>query len=181
MRPPVDRMSERGMDNWVILAGINLPIWVQKIQGGVREAQSRLAATRHEYTAARNRVHYQIADALARVQAQQELAEIFKSTIIPQAQQAYEVSRASYSAGASDFLVVVDNWQKWLRFTVQYHRALAELERGVADLEEAVGLSLTEAADWNPSGPTRTGSEEAAGWVSPVAAGSAEGEQGDRR
>lgn len=142
--PPHSQLSEDGSDNWAITLSVNLPIWIEKIQGGIREAQSRLLATQHEYGATQNRVNYEIEDSLARVRAQRELAAIFKNTIIPQAQQAYEVSRASYSAGASDFLFVIDNWQKWLTFTIQYHRAIGELERSVADLEAAIGLSLSE-------------------------------------
>ncbi len=145
MVPMVNRMSESGMDNWAITAALNLPVWFEKIEGAIREARRGLLASQHEYVAARNSVYFQIADALARVRAQQELAELFRDTIIPQAQQAYEVSRAAYSSGTADFLFVIDNWQKWLTFTVQYHRALGELERSVADLEEAIGLSLSEA------------------------------------
>jgi cobalt-zinc-cadmium efflux system outer membrane protein len=98
----------------------------------------------HQYKAAKNRVYFQIEDAFTRVQAQQELAELFNSTIIPQAKQAYEVSRIGYVVGRSDFLDVIDNWQKWLTFNIQYHRAIGELERSVADLEQAIGLSLAE-------------------------------------
>lgn len=142
MTPMVDRMSEAGMDSWAILFGANIPVWIEKIEAGIREARSRLAASQHEYVAAKNRVGFEIEDALARVRAQQELAAIFGSTIVPQAQQAYEVSRVAYSAGDSEFLFVIDNWQKWLTFTIQYHRALGELERGIADLEAAIGMSL---------------------------------------
>ncbi len=145
MVPMVNRMSESGMDNWAITVALNLPIWSEKIEGGIREARRSLLASQHEYVATRNRVYFEIEDALARVRAQRDLAEIFKNTIIPQAQQAYEVSRAAYSAGESDFLYVIDNWQKWLMFTIQYHRAVGELERSVADLEQAIGLSLSEA------------------------------------
>lgn len=142
MTPIVSRMSEDGSDNWAITAGINVPIWFEKIEGGIREARARLAATRHERTALENNVRFEIEDALARVHAQYELTAIFGRTIIPQAQQAYEVSRSGYSAGRSDFQFVIDNWQKWLVFQIQYHRALGELERSMADLEQAVGLSL---------------------------------------
>jgi len=145
LRPDVDRLSEEGGDTYALVAGVSLPIWVAKIEGGIREARRRLLASQHEYAAAKNRVNAEIADALARVGAQRELAGLFKNTIIPQAQQAYEVSRAAYAAGASDFLFVIDNWQKWLAFSIQYHRALGELERSVADLEAAIGLSLAEA------------------------------------
>lgn len=143
-RPPVNRMSEEGTDSWAIMFGADLPIWFEKIEAGIREARSQLLASQHEYAAAKNRVSYEIEDALSRVRAQQELAHIFKDTIIPQAQQTYEVSRASYSAGANDFLVVIDNWQKWLMFRTLYHRALGELEQSVADLEQALGASLAE-------------------------------------
>jgi len=146
-RPVVSTMSEDGTDNWAITFGFNLPIWFDKIKGGINEAQHRLMATRQEYAATQNRVEFQIEDALERVRAQRELAALFDSTIIPQAQQTYQVSQASYIAGSSDFLYVIDNWRKWLVFTIQYHRSLGELERSVADLEEAIGLSLPEVGE----------------------------------
>ncbi len=143
-RPVVSTMSEEGTDNWAVTLGFNLPIWFDKIKGRINEASHRLMASRHEYAATHNRVEFQIEDALERVRAQRDLAELFESTIIPQAQQTYQVSQASYIAGSSDFLYVIDNWRKWLVFAIQYHRSLGELERSVADLEEAIGLSLPE-------------------------------------
>ncbi len=144
-RPVSPQMSENGSDNWAITVGFNLPIWFDKIRAGIREAESQLAASRQQHTAARNRVHFQVVDALERVRSQQELAALFQDTIIPQARQTYQVSQASYMAGTSDFLYVIDNWRKWLVFTIRYHRSLGELERSVADLEQALGLSLSEA------------------------------------
>ena len=145
VRPPAPQLSEDGSDNWAIVFGLNIPLWFEKIEGGIREARSRLRASQQQYISETNRIHFAVADALSRVRAQQELAELFDGTIIPQAQQAYEVSRAAYTSGRGDFLFVIDNWQKWLAFTIQYHRALGELERSVADLEQALGLSLSEA------------------------------------
>jgi len=143
-RPVVSTMSEDGTDNWAVTFGFSLPIWFDKIKGAINEAEFRLLATRQEYAATQNRVDFQIADALERVRAQRDLAALFDSTIIPQAQQTYQVSQASYVAGSSEFLYVIDNWRKWLVFTIQYHRTLGELERSVADLEEVIGLSLPE-------------------------------------
>lgn len=145
IRPAAPRLSEDGSDNWAIIFGLNIPLWFEKIEGGIREARSRLRASQHQLVSTRNRVYFEVEDAWARVRAQRELAELFGKTIIPQAQQAYEVSRAAYTSGRGDFLFVIDNWQKWLAFTIQYHRALGELECSVADLEQALGLSLSEA------------------------------------
>jgi len=143
-RPRVSQMSENGSDNWAIVFGFNIPLWHDKIEGGIREARRKLLASMHEYTSAKNLVCFRVEDALANVEAQRELAELFDSTIIPQSRQAYEIARASYKVGKSDFQYVVDNWQKWLVFTIQYHRAVGELERSVADLEQAIGQSLNE-------------------------------------
>jgi cobalt-zinc-cadmium efflux system outer membrane protein len=142
--PPYSKLSEAGSDNWAIVFGLNLPIWYEKICGGIREARQRLLATQSEYVSAHDRVQFEIEDALARVRAQQELAGLFETTIIPEAQQAYEVSLVAYEAGQTDFLFVIDNWQKWLTYTIQLQRALGELERSVADLEQSLGMSLAQ-------------------------------------
>lgn len=145
IRPPAPQLSEEGSDNWAITVGMNLPVWVDRIRAGIREARQRLMAAQAQLAATHNRVTFEVEDALTRVSAQQELVDLFEHTIIPQARQAYEVSRVSYSAGRTDFLFVIDNWQKWLTFSIQYHRAMGELERSVADLEQALGLALVEA------------------------------------
>jgi len=67
------------------------------------------------------------------------------------------VSREEYVAGTSDFQFVIDNWQKWLFFRIEYYRTLADLERSVADLEETVGVSIIEARAEAPA-PTVEGS-----------------------
>lgn len=146
-RPPTSTMSEDGTDNWAIMLGFNLPIWSDRIRGGIEEARRTLASSREQYRSAMNHVEFAVEDALERVRSQQRLARLFVDTIIPQAEQTYHVSQASYSAGTTDFLDVIDNWRKWLVFTIQYYRTLGELERSVADLEQAIGLSLREAGD----------------------------------
>ncbi len=145
--PPPKNMSESGSDNWAILFGFTLPIWTDRIREGVRESRERLIASQQTLAAEQSRIDFEVAEALARVNAQRELAALFDRTIIPQARQAFETSRAGYASGRSDFLVVIDNWQKWLAVSIQYHRALGELQMAVADLESALGVSLAEAAD----------------------------------
>ena len=144
MRPTVSKLSEDASDNWAITVAFNIPIWRDKIEARIREARRKLSATQQQYNAARNAVYFRVTDALERVRSQHELANIFQHTIIPQAQQSYEVSRAGYIAGGSDFLYVIDNWQKWLKFRIQFHRIIGELEKSVADLEQVLGMSITE-------------------------------------
>jgi outer membrane protein TolC len=146
MRPAFDRMSEEGTDMWAITVGLNLPVWFEKIEAGIREARHTLSASREEYAAAKNTLDYRVREALSRVRSQRDLADLFASTVIPLARQTYEVSLVGYATGTADFQFLIDNWQKWLAFRVQYYRALGELERSIADLEQAVGVSAIEAS-----------------------------------
>jgi outer membrane protein TolC len=155
MRPPSPQLSEDGSDNWAIVFGFSLPIWFDKIEAGIREARYQLSASRRRYASTRNLVNFRITDALEQVRSQRELALLFDKTIIPQSRQAYEVSRDGYAAGRNDFEAMIDNWERWFLFSIQYHRALGALERSVADLEQNIGMSLTQAQ----GGPAANGAQ----------------------
>jgi outer membrane protein TolC len=95
-----------------------------------------------DLTAQRNRVAFAVQDAWLKVEAQQKLVELFRDVIIPQAKQTVDASASGYRAGSVDFLTLVDNWRKLLNFDLMYHRALADMEQAVADLERAVGQDV---------------------------------------
>jgi outer membrane protein TolC len=145
VRPAAPQISEDGSDNWAITFGLNVPLWIERIEAGIREAEQTLSASRRRQVSVRNTVTFKVQDALARVRSLRDIANLYATSIVPQAQQAYEVSREAYIAGTSDFQYVIDNWQKWLFFRIEYYRTLGDLERSVADLEQAVGISIVEA------------------------------------
>ncbi len=68
-----------GEDSVAILFSFNLPIWSQKIQGGIREARHQLTAAQMQYDASRNSLYSMIQDALSRVRSQQELAHSLRA------------------------------------------------------------------------------------------------------
>jgi outer membrane protein TolC len=145
VRPAAPQISEDGSDNWAITFGLNVPLWIERIEAGIREAEQTLSASRRTQVSVQNTVTFKVQDALARVRSLRDIANLYATSIVPQAQQAYEVSREAYIAGTSDFQYVIDNWQKWLFFRIEYYRTLGDLERSVADLEQAVGVSIVEA------------------------------------
>ncbi len=131
-----------GNDQWWLTFGVNLPIWASKNNAAEREArfgiQQELAALRD----VNNRVAFDVEDALARVESQQRLVALFRDVIIPDAKQTVDASVNAYQSGKVDFLTLIDNWRRLLEFELQYHRSLAQLERDLADLEQAVGRGV---------------------------------------
>jgi len=143
-------MSANGDDQWWLTFGINLPIWREPREAARREAMRGIGENLGRLNDTHNRIAFRVRDALARVEAQQKVVRLFREQIIPQARQTVAVSRSAYAAGRTDFLDLIDNWRKLLNFELMQEQNLAEFERGLADLEEAVGGELPENGDQNP-------------------------------
>lgn len=142
IRPQFNDASSEGDDNWALTVGFNLPIWAQRNEAARREARKRLQQTLHEKQATRNLITFRIHDAWARAETLRDTIDLLDKTIIPQAQQTYEVSLPSYQGGTTDFLTVIENWRKLLSFELMYHREVAALETAFAELQREVGASL---------------------------------------
>lgn len=142
MRPPINRKSEAGDDNWAIMLQMNIPIWSQRVEAAKREARQRLYATQGELHDTENMIAFRIFEAWSRVEAQQDTLRVLKSELIPQSQQTYEVTLTAYQAGETDFVTLIDNWRRWLDFELMRHRETVDLETAFADLQREVGIQL---------------------------------------
>jgi outer membrane protein TolC len=141
-RPPINRKSEAGDDNWAVTLQMNIPIWTQRIEAAKREARQQLLATQNELRSKENLIAFRIFDAWSRVEAQQQTLRVLNTELIPQSRQTYQVTLTAYQAGESDFLSLIDNWRRWLDFELMRHRETVDLETAVADLQREVGLQL---------------------------------------
>ena len=134
--------SSNGRDQWWLGFCVNLPIWMDKLAAGEKEAFHGMTQSLAELTAMQNRVAFRVQDAMVRVETQQRIVLLLGEVTLPQARQAVEVSASSYRAGQIDFLSLVTNWRKLLDFELMYHQALTQLEQNFADLQRAVGRDL---------------------------------------
>ena len=142
VRPPINRKSEVGNDNWALTARMNIPIWSRRIEAAKREARQRLLATQGELHSTENLIAFRIFDAWSRVEAQEHTLRVLEAELIPQSRQTYEVTLTAYQAGETDFLALIDNWRRRLHFELMRHRATVDLETAFADLQREVGLQL---------------------------------------
>lgn len=142
MRPPINRKSEVGDDNWAVTLQMNIPIWSQRVEAAKREARQRLLATQSELHSTENLVAFRVFDAWSRVEAQEHTLRVLETELIPQSRQTYEVTLTSYQAGDTEFVTLIDNWRRWLDFELMRHRETVDLETAFADLQREVGLQL---------------------------------------
>jgi cobalt-zinc-cadmium efflux system outer membrane protein len=89
-----------------------------------------------------NMVRLAVHEAYLRAQSAHERAALLRTTILPQSQQALQVSRVGYQTDRVDFQALIDNERTLLGSQLDYFRALSEFQQATADLERAVGTDL---------------------------------------
>ena len=124
---------------------MTLPIWADKQDAARSEALRGISEKLSELRAAQNRVAFHVQDSLARVEAQRQLIALFEERMLPEAQQAADVSIRGYRAGRVEFLTLIENWKQLLKFELMQQQNLARMEQAMADLREAVGGELPDA------------------------------------
>lgn len=128
-----------GNDALMLTLGVNLPVYRKRIDAGVREAETRALADAKKYDRIRDETMEGIADVFAKTQSIQETLDLFQSEIIPKQKLSLEQSIEDYSVGKVDFLQMIENWRKLLRFHIQERRLESELYQSNASLSRELG------------------------------------------
>jgi outer membrane protein, heavy metal efflux system len=134
-------------DGFGAVVSINMPFafWTKpKYDAAVQEASAAVAAARADLRTAENLTRFQIRDLLAKVRANWEVAVLYRTTVLPQAEQGVEAARAGYRTGKTGFLDLIETERALRGFQLEYYRALVEREQRLADLEQVVGADLRE-------------------------------------
>ncbi len=119
-------------DGFGAYVAMNLPFafWTKpKYDAAVQETAAGIAAARADRHALENMTRFQIRDLLAKVRANWKVALLYKTTVLPQAEQSVAAARAGYRTGRSGFLDLIEADSAWRGFQFEYYRALVERER----------------------------------------------------
>jgi outer membrane protein, heavy metal efflux system len=84
-----------------------------------------------------------VKDAYTMATTSDQLAELYKTVVIPQASLSLESAYASYGVGTVDFLTLIDTLMTLLEYQLKYYESLTEYQKALAQLEPIVGVELT--------------------------------------
>jgi outer membrane protein TolC len=135
-------MDERGYDMYSMGLTFNLPVQRERRRAMAREAVAETDMARAELNTLSNTIAFGIADSLARLERSEKLAQLYRTGIIPQAEQSLESATIGYRVGKVDFLSLLDARVTVFNYERQYHEALAEHGMRRAQLEALVGREL---------------------------------------
>ncbi len=133
---------DSGDDAWAAMLSINLPIWRGRLKGAVDEASARLRSSEDQLEGVKTKTAFQIKDTYFRAVTARDEIELYRDSLIPQADGSLKATEAAYETGTATFLDLLDSERTFLAIKIGYHRAMADYEKNLADLERAVGTDL---------------------------------------
>ncbi|MEP9410342.1 MAG: TolC family protein [Candidatus Brocadia sp.] len=143
--PMVEYMQEdKRADTWASAITINVPWLWPKNRSKVKESKEDLNAAKSDYRFINNKTLFEVKDFLVKLQSSESTINLYKTGVIPQAEQALKAARIGYEADRVDFLALIDSQRILLNSRLLYYRALTDFEQNLANLEKAVGMQLTQ-------------------------------------
>ena len=122
---------------------IPFAFWTKpKYDAGVQEAEAAVSVAQAQQHTVENMTRFQINDLLAKLRATDQMATLYRTTILPQAEQSLEAARVGYRAGKGGFLDLIDTQRAWRGFQLEYFKALVDHQYRLAELEQVVGITL---------------------------------------
>lgn len=131
-----------GKDSWMFPLRINVPLWQNRLIPAVQEAGKKLQEARANLARVRNETFYQVKDAYVRFDTGSKVTLLYETAVIPQAKLALTADQASYEAGKTDFLNLLDSERVYLNAKLTYIEIYSETLKSYADLERATGFSI---------------------------------------
>jgi len=124
---------------------LNMPIFYKTKQDRkVAETRVDVLNWEAQYRAMKNEILFMVADIAAMTSQRERQYELFRTGIIPQASLQVDSAMSAYRVGEVDFLTLLDSQLTLYRYEIEYHQAITEYEKSVANLEAAIGKRLFE-------------------------------------
>ena len=122
--------------------GLSIPLWFWKPAAMAAEAKAEREMAEAELEGMKAMTSAEVKTAWVRAQTARRLADIYRTSVLPQADQAIRVAEAGYQANKTSFLDLLDAQRSLLNFRVEYYQFLADYEQRTAELERVVGRGL---------------------------------------
>jgi outer membrane protein, heavy metal efflux system len=147
-RPDIDVSLQYGQRSGLtdmVSAIVSVPIPIQrhrKQDEDVAATRAELAALEAEHHATVNDLRARIAKLYADLERQRTQLALDVKAILPQGRAALAATTASYQAGKTDILTLLDSQSVLFTYETSYYRALSDFAETLAELENVVGKEV---------------------------------------
>jgi cobalt-zinc-cadmium efflux system outer membrane protein len=135
-------IMDNNMRNSKYMIGFSVPIWfLGKQSEMVREANSLVNSAGARYEMMENAVLLDVTEARTRVQKYRRATDLYRNSVLPQAETALKSALAAYELNKIDFQVVLESERSLIQAEYDHEEAQAMLFMATAELEQVIGRS----------------------------------------
>ena len=149
------RQNQNRSDDWNIGVGFPVPLW-NRNQGNIHAAKAQVAEATFAVGRVENDLVNRVAASFVTYAAARKRAERYKSTILPKAEQSYQLSLKAYQGGQFEYLRVLQAQRAVAEARLEYLRSLGELWRAACEI---AGLMLEDQWPLPPAAPIPEGKQ----------------------
>ena len=130
-------------DYYMAAVHVKIPIYyARKQRYALEESHSRLAEAKQNYRSAQQQAIFQAKDQYLAIQSSERILQLYRTTLLPQAQLTVDSATAAYEVGSVDFLSLLTNLTNLITLERQYYDDVARHEEAIVRLEPIVGREL---------------------------------------
>jgi outer membrane protein TolC len=134
-------------DMFSAMVSMTLPIWKKgKIEPGIRAMKAEREMAIRDVETMDSEAENAIGGGLSSLENFAALAKLYRTTLIPQAEQSVQSNIEAYRVGTIDFPMMMDSLMSELGFRREYVGMVGEMHMAKARLEAVVGRELDGAA-----------------------------------
>jgi outer membrane protein TolC len=134
---------DRGKDPLLATVGINLPLRRGKYRAAEKAKSLERAAILKSSKNAQNRLEADLEKAFFLYQDGRRKLNLYRDSLVPKGRQSLEATFASFQAGRSSFLDLLDAERVLLDFELSQARGVKDHLQAIADIERLVGTNVS--------------------------------------
>ncbi|UCC41613.1 MAG: TolC family protein [Candidatus Aminicenantes bacterium] len=128
-----------GQNAWMGSIGVSIPLWRNKLRAAEAEEAIKLEASRDRYRDMENDTLSRVNELFFEVKTTEEQINLYKYSLLPQAEQSFKASETAYLTGKVDFLNLLESERTILRIKTGYYKAISDFGKSLAHLDRVVG------------------------------------------
>ena len=139
------RYGQRNQRPDMITAEVSIPLPIHKRARQDQEleaARAEFSAMESDRRAKSNSVRAQVSRLVSDLERGRTQLAIYTKAILPQGGAAATAALASYQAGKTDLLTVLDDQNTLFTYETEYYRSLSDFAKNLAELEQVVGSEI---------------------------------------
>ncbi|MCB0414311.1 MAG: TolC family protein [Bdellovibrionales bacterium] len=137
------RISGDPQDSSIFSVGITVPLWFWKKSSEASAASAKKLAQEYRLQDTGLKLVAQIKDLKGKVSTGAKTLKIYQTSLIPQAQGAYNSSRSAYQANKTSFLDLLDSERSLYRVKTGYYQSLKQYVATLSQLESQLGFEVS--------------------------------------